>query len=49
MAQSASFPSNVTLLIKAVLVPRVVFSLVRTRVAALDPDRAPFNLMTLDD
>jgi predicted permease len=47
--QSASFPSNVTFLIKTALAPPAVFSLVRTRVAALDPDLAPFNLMTLDD
>jgi predicted permease len=49
IAQSASFPTNVTFLIKTALAPPAVFSLVRTRVAALDPDLAPFNLMTLDD
>jgi predicted permease len=49
IAQSASFPSNVTFLIKTALAPPVVFSLVRTRVATLYPDLAPFNLMTLDD
>jgi len=49
IAQSAAFPWNVTFLMKTAWPPPTVFSLVRTRVAALDPDVAPFNLMTLDE
>jgi predicted permease len=41
--------SSPTLLIRTTSDPSGVFALIRARVAELDPDLVPFNLMTLDD